>query len=33
MKEWYNEMAHTEFTLDEIGNDKILKKIEELIDG
>jgi len=33
MKEWYNEMAHTEFTLDEIGNDKILKKIEELIYG
>ena len=33
MTKWYNEMAHTEFTLEEIGSNFILSKIEELING
>jgi len=31
MKEWYNEMAHTEFTLKEIGSDEHLEIIKEML--
>jgi len=31
MKEWYNEMAHTEFTLNEIGTNEHLEIIKEML--
>ena len=33
MREWYNEMAHTEFLLAELENESIKKYIEELVNG